>query len=427
MKPFNRGVGFLSLLLALLVFFVLVGVLVRITLKPAIQSSNPDYQTPQQAKKLLPSTSIVNPTPNPAPKNPDPELNLYRSGGQSNGERVLVKKFSLYETPPVRWKDYLFYKADGSQNVVALNLKTQQEKPVAGLTKLASQFKNGADVESLVNRVNLNDLTVIDDTLYVSYGGYLVTAATFWVDLNKWSVPVKLTDSRNGYIEKHGNTYWLVGGEGDACWSQGSYSLLDTKARKILGTLDVDSGCDSGFSVIGFDSKRERILMATYTVKGDELFGDFIYTSFVSVPYSNLKTKKVLISESEFPGGNGSFLYKEDGDLLMYKNDTALYRVDLKRDKLVKGPEIKESLKAAKLSSFVSGGVCLYEGWTTQTQQEKFILVDPDSFEVKSMDSQECRSETSAFTDNYVARKKREATTLFKGFNLPKEYSFEIN
>jgi hypothetical protein len=226
-----------------------------------------------------------------------------------------------------QWKDWIFYLGfeDDSIQIKGYNLKTSESKIIYDVKQNANDYE-GMMGKGLPREVS--DMQVIDNTLFFSFGGYLAPGATFWVDLPPYVKPQKLAESRNPRIMYWKNRYWLIGGEGDACFRVVDFSLVDLASKKVTHVATSREGCVEGEEYIAID-KRDRMILAYHTPDNrfyeDDEIG--VYQYVIAVPLSNPSVKEGVIAKQDMPAEINFIDYFEDSDqlFLIGKKEEYLY------------------------------------------------------------------------------------------------------
>ncbi|MCX6792107.1 MAG: hypothetical protein NT149_03670 [Candidatus Gottesmanbacteria bacterium] len=217
------------------------------------------------------------------------------------------------ENQIVHWGDYLFYgSGDYSSNVqvYSYNFKIGEKKTIYN-----QESRN--DLGSGRNNRYVSDMQVLNNTLFFSIGGYMTSGATFWMTLPPAGQPQILTGGANGKIQYWKDRYWLINGEGDACWGGTSYSLIDLATKKVTEIASSNSGCMEGEEYVDID-KRNRMILAFHTAgTGEGEAGSGIYQYVIAVPLSNPTMKEGVIAKQDMPAGITSVTYLADTDQLL--------------------------------------------------------------------------------------------------------------
>lgn len=209
------------------------------------------------------------------------------------------------------WRNWLVYSGYENEKIYikAFDLLTKKEQLI--FTPEVEVFtKNNLDANEVT------DFQIIDDTLYFSLGGYLRSGGILWVRLPPVTKPQLLTKSRNAELVNWKGKTWLVGGEGDACWSKTGFSLVDLSTKKATEIATSIKGCAAGEKLIDLD-KRNRVIMAYHTAgedNGDDNNGVYQYIKAVSL--ANPTITEEIISKQNMPDGITDIKYDANADKL---------------------------------------------------------------------------------------------------------------
>lgn len=287
-------------------------------------------------------------------------INFYSIVRQIDGEERVLYEFSQSVDPKVDlWKDNLItgkYEYAHPVDVYIYNFATNEEKLLFHLEQ--SDPKAVGD---------LTQIKVIGDKLFVSIGGYLVIGATYMIDLNTGE-QVKIGDTRNANIVNFKNYFWLLEGEGDACWGFTKFWLLDPLTGKLTFIAQSNVGCQPGEQYIGIDN-RERMLLANHTAFGSGYGNssknpDEMFTYIIAIPISNPKIKEGIIAVEEMPSDikDVSFLQATDQILLLGQNKNYIYDLATRKfEEISNIPEYDDS-KYSFMSEKSSSPEEMFEG-----------------------------------------------------------------
>lgn len=317
-----------------------------------------------------------------------------------------------YTTPKIaRWNNFLFYAGsieDRRAKIYMLNLNN------------GAQSVLYEDIGDNDNYISVTDVQVIDDTLYFSTGGYLVKGATYWIDLPIKSTPIKpnkLTDSRNASIRFMNNRYWIIGGEGDACWGQQDYYLLDTELKNLVSVAESFTGCNDGLEFIGID-KDERFIMADHSGFEFGRVDKGAYNYLLAIPLQNINNKQVVLSKTSTPKNIRDINFSEVDNSVVLLGD-ALYIFDLTKDELIKIIEIPENWIEVRLSSVSANIVCL-----SQSGIGDLIEINLATKKIVDTKSEKCQHIYSENWDKDGRDIERRTREIIKSLDLPEGYSF---
>ncbi len=300
-KQFSKRIYILVALLVLVVMSAISGIY--------IYKNN----LAQQAKETKIKTTNANPSIAPVNQQQyEPKSWLLKKQTKVGEETVIT--VPDVENQIVHWGDLLIYgSGDYSSNVqvFSYNLKTGDKKTIYD-----QETRN--DFESGRNNRYVSDMQVLNNTLFFSIGGYMTSGATFWMTLPPTGQPQKLTGGSNGRIQYWKNRYWLMNGEGDACWGTTSYSLIDLSTKKLAEIASSTSGCIEGEEFVDID-KRDRMIMAFHTAGSGEggEGGNGVYQYVIAIPLANPTVKDGVIAKQDMPSDITSVVYLENSDQLL--------------------------------------------------------------------------------------------------------------
>lgn len=237
-----------------------------------------------------------------------------------NSQAVLSLCGDCYSSYISQWGDWLFYPdfENSSIQIKSYNLKTGKGDTIYDVSQNTSDFKGrGKGLPS-----EISDMQIIDNTLFFSLGGYLAPGGIFWMDLPPSAKPQKLIDSSNARIKHWKDRYWIIGGEGDACWGFTNYSLLDLSSKKVSHIASSSSGCKDGEEYVDID-KRDRMILAFHTPDfGNPQNGpDGVYQYVTAVPLAKPSVKEVVITKQDMPKEITSVSYIADLDQLVLSGE----------------------------------------------------------------------------------------------------------
>lgn len=259
------------------------------------------------------STPIMQPIPTPPP----PKKWVLKKTADSTAQSILSVCGEQYchDSEIQQWGDMLFYKSFVDQEIVikSYNLKSGESKEVYNVALSQSDF-GGSHLPN-----ELSDMKVVGNTLFFSFGGYLIRGGLFYLDLPPQTKPTKILDSRNARISFWKNRYWIIGGEGDACWSSTDFSLLDIHAKQVKHVATSSMGCNEGEEYIEID-KRNRMLLAYHSpsIEGEipaDSMSD-IYRSVSAVYVLEPSVKEGVIAEKDMPKNISKMYYLPQTDQL---------------------------------------------------------------------------------------------------------------
>ncbi len=197
----------------------------------------------------------------------------------------------------------------------------------------AFNLKTGKELllyNEYTDRLYINQIIKIGNTMFFSTGGYLALGGTYYVDLplNDSSVVKKISDGRNGSIEEIEGRYWLVNGEGDACLSGSSYDLFNPNLKTSRFIASSGNDCGTGNNILISKDK----VFETYFV-GNE--STSTYTHVIQLDIDSPSKKVEIITKEQMPVGVYKIKYDSNtNSLLLY--GTEKYIFDLSSNALNK-------------------------------------------------------------------------------------------
>lgn len=335
--PRNRkDTGFTSLLI-LLIILILVSALISVYL---LIAGNKVSSVKPAASPLVSGLPMKVVSSSPSPKL---RYALERKTGGNTEELFAISNDALFEI--VRWNNLLIF-SDGGQddNNYPPDIQIKVHNIDTGKTTVIFNSKENAGQFNDIKRFpdSLGGLQVIGDTLYFSLGGYLKEGAVFWLDLPPSGKPQKLIAARNGSISKLRDWYFVIGGEGDSCWSERDFYLLDIKTKGTRKVAASKSGCNLGEESLGL-SRDGEMIMAYHGSGGDNPYqGDYEYIAIMDI--LNTSIKRMAITREQMPAKVNNILYSEDRDQLLLIG-SSFYLYDLAGGQLNKIADSPKEIK----------------------------------------------------------------------------------
>jgi hypothetical protein len=281
--------------------------------------SVPKSQTPVKIARISPTT-----VPIPASENIIKKWVLHKIAGASDSAIL-----TIYPGHIAQWKDWLFYVSPGDQmQILGYNLTTD---------KTVTILDQNNDEAGLKDTYDVSKIQVIGNTLYYSLGGYLKSGAIYWMNLPPTGKVIKLVDGRNQSIEYWHDKYWIIGGEGDACWGITDYSLFDVTSKKVTFITTSTSGCTDGEEMVDVD-KHERMLMAGHNNVGfqtETQYYENTYDYVLAIPLNTPEVKTGIIAKQDMPKDVGKIEYLADKDQLLLTG-RSVYIYDMATKRMIK-------------------------------------------------------------------------------------------
>ncbi len=195
------------------------------------------------------------------------------------------------------------------------------------------------------DRLYINQIKQIDNTLFFSTGGYLAMGGLYYIDfpLEKNKV-MKIAEVRNGDIEEREGRYWISGGDGDVCISFSSYSLLDPKNKTVTHIAEAGNDCGTGNSII---RTKDRAINLYFEGVGDGTSS--IYTHVTWYDLNNPSKELPLVSKEQMPKNISDIQYnKKDNSLFL--RSSKKYIFDLNNNTLIE-KDFLDPIPSSEISS----------------------------------------------------------------------------
>lgn len=338
-------------------------------------------------------------TPLPSPK----KFVLKR---KSKTEWEKLASFSLdLDKSIIRWNNLLFY--NPGSKIFSHNLNT-------GTTNLLFEETNDSRY--------ISDFQIIDDTLFFSVGGYLLEGATFALDLPPKEKPKQISENPNAKIIKRQGRYWLISGEGDACWMFQNYSLLEPKTKKVTHIATSDIGCYDGEQYLDIFDKRDRMVFAGFKKDRENPDSESQYLYLLAVPINNPKVKEGVISKQDMPAGITGISYFESKDSFLLTGQ-AFYSFDFSNNKLIKIMDIPENWRRAGVDSWTNNLICLSK-YISQNNDKKITAeINTDSKQLTE-NSPNCTFKPDPTPQKQSQDEKN--NEIIKSLNLPADYQMVV-
>ncbi len=272
---------------------------------------------------------------------------LERKEGNKTEELFAISNDALLNI--LRWNNLLIF-SDGGQNDNGYppDIQIKSHNIDTGKTDIIfDNLKSGSEFNTEKSPDFLSSLQVIENTLYFSLGGYLKEGAVFWVDLSFSGKPQKLVAARNASISKLRNWYFVIGGEGDSCWSERDFYLLDTINKTVKKITTAEYGCNKGEESLGLTNEGKLIIAYHGSSEDNPYRGNYEYISTIDI--LNPENKKIIISRDKMPDKISWLLYSEDKNQLLLIGPS-IYLYDVTGDLLSKITDSPKDIKLSPLS-----------------------------------------------------------------------------
>jgi hypothetical protein len=413
-------------LLLLLASIGIIGSLVYVSLDQTDRNHDVSISSPDREDSSAPpaSTPISQPVSSPlgAETNEPVEpktINLYRTEA---GNPILVFSLPFSEREPIiKWNNWLIY--EENKDIYRYNIDTYKKDLLIDTHELfADKDENVRDDYNYVDDVQISDLTIIENDLYVSYSMYLNKPGTYWISLEEPSSPQKLYDSRNAVIRHIYERYWLIGGEGDACWHQSDYSLLDPENKTIQYTLEYGNPdtCFIGEDVL-LITNDDQIITEVYT--GRENTSGQQLTSLRSASVTDTSQTINLIDLTTISPPLLNCIVDESTESIYCSSTSTLYRFELTSRALVPLTSYTDAYDNVYLRSADQDGICVI----VYTEGEQpYLLIESGTGDILEIDSPTCHNKYPSYTNEVNLWVKQQLSERFDQFELPDEYYYQF-
>jgi hypothetical protein len=359
----------------------------------------------------------VYPSPQPKPKE---RIVLVEAVTQTQGTGEITSFY--YSEAPYRfaqWKNLVFYPNDPNEKnseIWQYDLETNEKK-------VAISLPNEGGIRTI------SDLTIIDNTLFFSQGGYLTKGATYWVDLPITRKPTKLLSTNNGRILKKGDLYLLRGGDGDGCGGFANYHALYPETKTYRHLVALGYGCVEGESDIGIIEESGDILLGDHVM--DEYGVDFeIYKTLSSLHIASGK-RTILIDEKTMPEGVTDMEYFANKNIVLVMSKKGFFVFDLSKKELNKILDFateKEAYHTVYIGEVNPGEerntLCLQKGYEEASDPVELHL---DDFQLKPA-GKVCSERAKGIyplQEDYInesLKRVKEKLTLPEGYDVILDY-----
>ncbi len=317
-----------------------------------------------------------------------------------------------------RWNNYILYtnsERDIPHNknniqIWKYNLDTEE-------AHLVFEYKNTS--------YDFSDLIVIDNNLFFSLGGYLLKGRVYALNLPNGQAQI-IANAQNSSIQKReDNRYWLVGGEGDACWSEGYQSVLNPNTKKVSHILTTSFGCGGGEEYLGQDMASDELLTAYSVTDNDGLPAkkpeELGYKYVMAIPISNPKAKHFLVTKADMPQFIKSIKYFPNQNSLLLTGPNAVYSLDLKSKKLVKLTDLNLNLSSTNPISWNEDVICISTSTNYQDRIYGLILQTKELIENHPSCQTPKKDQAS-----YDEEEKLQIKTQIDSLNLPANFKIDL-
>lgn len=381
------------------------------------QNENVQHLATLTIPPLSPTVEATPTQPFPTKVIPTPEPKRLIKRVSSEGAKV-VFIFDKYEPNIIRWQNYLFYgyyhdpnKAYGALTIYRHNIKTGETQEIITRTN-----------ESLA----VGQLTLIENTLFFTFVGYMAEGETYWIDLDSEHIPHKLAYNDSGIVTQIKGRYYFIVSEGDSCWGKADYFLIDLNTKKLTPVAFTYTGCGGGDEYLGINN-NDQMILANHIGATKYNYGwppPNLYSSILFIPLSSPTDRKYIISPQTMPSDILLVKYSDKRDELLLVGD-AVYIYSFSRDRLEKIIEFpKNWIEYKKNISFLGWSdtiVCISKPGSDIKKSIEF-MIDLEtrtlSNDVSQCPSDEERQERSTMKEQLEQKSKQ----VFQDLNLPSNY-----
>lgn len=332
---------------------------------------------------------------------------------KDNDTEELMHTFPLvqYNEPVVRWNDWIFFADDFSQQQRAI---------------YAHNITTG-ETHTIHDEIDLYaSLQVIDARLFVSVSAYLEDGALYWMDLPPSGKLQKINGAKGGEIVQAYNRYWIVKKDGELCWVQTDFSLLNITSKEITPIFTAMEGCRGGDAFISIDI-NDRMIFAHH---GDSVCTDVppdttpyssrSYFDYVfAVPLSNISTTEEIIAEQHMPPCITSLFYNEKSNQLLLLGTTAQLLNTATNERIFLS-DLPETFIDSHVYGWNSNSICIATGKQSakiDLSSHQFIENDPFCNSIKRA--------TIPFSEE-KSEKEIDTYSFLQSLNLPKDYEISV-
>ncbi len=296
---------------------------------------------------IMDNADVIMAVKSAVPNNLDTSLKLSSGKEFYRSEYRIVKGSQIIATSSggidskniVKVNDFLFYTRDFGKKLEVLNIKSGEIKTI---------FEEPKDSQG-----GIHNLVILGNELYFGLIGYMDPRKVFYVSLSSNDFkPIEITDTAFR-LEKIGNEYFLIGGFGDGCGGNKTYTYFNPDSKEQRFIFDSHLGCNMGEEFIGFD-EQDRFLVASHSaILGEDYIFPGKYTSLSAIPVSDSQNKVVLVPEGNVPKDVLNVSYLQKSKKVAFINDyLTVYSLESKElTPLMKLPFPKES-KNIYINSF---------------------------------------------------------------------------
>jgi hypothetical protein len=287
------------------------------------------------------------------------------------------------------WGDWLFLGdvAYGDNNdyakVLAYNMETEEKKVLLDVETQKFYKETRFQLSQYVNQ-----LEVIDNKLFITLGGYMMEGGVYYVDLEKGLDSLNFVgQARNPTVEKIDDTYIVFAGEGDACYSESVFYVINEKMDELVKKLEVKDDCGASQRVVGREGSK--VYVADLELKSEAEF-ESLHKQIYMIDLVHSQGLGMFINDEQMPSDVTRVVIK-DGKALLYGYNMHVYDEKLQKMTKISVPTAvpyhpDKGYAPLIFEGYYEGNICL----------DSSILVDLTTNSIDLLE-EECRDE-SLFT-----------------------------
>lgn len=237
----------------------------------------------------------------------------------------------------IQWNNLKFYLHSTADNYVdqlyAINTLTGEKQIIYDIntTKDFEGYSPKPDA--------INDVIIINKTLYFSVGGYLRPSALYYLDLppEKNELTLFIREGNKSVKYKYGKI-WIYGGFGDGCIFSESYEPFDITRKTRNPEIIVNMDCENGTRLVGVNNKGAIIGEFEKDKNTNSSFSQNV--KLVDIYYASIIPHGMhtyILTSENMPDNITlvEFMENENRLKLINKNDNKIYIFDLNLNKFI--------------------------------------------------------------------------------------------
>lgn len=234
---------------------------------------------------------------------------------------VLVSS-SRIDFPYGVWNNYIFWGDQNEKVIYAYDTKTEQKDIIFNYDHIANpgDDKRGS---------GLDNMMVIENTLYVSFSEYLAPAYLYYLDLPP-SGGFELLSEGSLNIFVYNDAYFTFGGVSDACWGIQDFERFYPNTKSTGPVIEFETDCVNSKLSIGM-TKDHQFVVVYYKIVDDN-YEDLIYSKISLINSTNAQ-EQILFDGNKIPQNTKQVYYNEITNqlLLITENQNYLYDFSTKQ------------------------------------------------------------------------------------------------